>query len=1195
MSKEVTKKILVIFMAFILLFCSIGVQAHSYAKEIAFENEGAFNVSDYDKKYRPDDKVTIFVMLEEQFPATKSIYLRSKALSCQSVILDKIGKICDDDFEINYQYTRIMNAFSIDAKYDTLSKIKNIKGVKSAFVAPTFKPCLAESINMMHTPFMWKSGYDGSGRVVAIVDTGIVVDHNAFTTYPEITKLTKEKINALANSGELIANGSGIYKNAKIPFGYNYANGNTVVSHGGAGDHGTHVAGIAAGNSNAIKGVAPEAQIVVMNVFDDSGSAGFDVIAAALEDCAALGVDSVNLSLGAQNGFTEVSFFEAMNKAFENLRLIGISVASAAGNESTIAENNRWNGKMPLAYPDLGTVDMPATTISTTAVASYDNDRESQKEYFTISSSEKQVRYYDSAPDNMKLNTLVGKTLDVVHITGLGDMSDYDGIDVSGKIVLVSRGGLTFEEKMLNAYENGAVACVIFNNSTLDSYITIENYVIPTVLISYEDGYEMTFMKKIEITVNEKKGSFDFNPSSFSSWGCTPDLKLKPEVSAPGGSIYSATGSGYGYKSGTSMATPHIAGAMAIMRQYIEDKNLVGNKADICENILMSTAFVMRDNNGVPYSPRQQGSGSADFENALKAGAYATVNGSKPKIELYDDVEKVGKYKLEFEVNNYSDSDKNYAILVDTITHGVDGEYISLLMNRLSPEIEGDKEITVKAHSTKKVSILITLSASDREYLEQFENGMFVEGFINLFEDDGTSLTVPFMGFYGDWSDQPIFDKTMFDEDWSSYGYGISYPMTNYGNEQVMIGNHPDDANSFETIDKDKCVISPNGDGMYDGVTVIHDMMLRNLRYYTVTITDENGGTVFEYTDEYYTKPYMENYLKGFEYSDVKIDWFGRNMDGKMLENGSTVTVTVRGDIDYDKHELSGKANSWSFPVLIDLERPNIEAINIVPDEDGRSILEVSVSDNHYMAGYEVYSGSDVPVYAKSFKDTEKGETVSASIDVTDFIDKDGLVVKFYDYAYNVTEAYIDDSVDVNKDGVVNTRDAVKILEFIAELDKPDEISFQRADLDKNGKIEPVDCVELLHVLAYGEKINHESEKDDMSKISLNINGTSFEAELENNETAKAFYDMLPMSVQMNELNGNEKYVYLDNSLPSKAQRVGRIEAGDIMLYGNNCIVIFYESFNTSYSYTKIGKISNVQGLKAALGSGNAYVSFNKN
>ena len=82
MSKEVTKKILVIFMAFILLFCSIGVQAHSYAKEIAFENEGAFNVSDYDKKYRPDYKVTKFVMLEEQFPSTKCIYLRSKALSC---------------------------------------------------------------------------------------------------------------------------------------------------------------------------------------------------------------------------------------------------------------------------------------------------------------------------------------------------------------------------------------------------------------------------------------------------------------------------------------------------------------------------------------------------------------------------------------------------------------------------------------------------------------------------------------------------------------------------------------------------------------------------------------------------------------------------------------------------------------------------------------------------------------------------------------------------------------------------------------------------------------------------------------------------------------------------------------------------------------------------------------------------------
>lgn len=114
------------------------------------------------------------------------------------------------------------------------------------------------------------------------------------------------------------------------------------------------------------------------------------------------------------------------------------------------------------------------------------------------------------------------------------------------------------------------------------------------------------------------------------------------------------------------------------------------------------------------------------------------------------------------------------------------------------------------------------------------------------------------------------------------------------------------------------------------------------------------------------------------------------------------------------------------------------------------------------------------------------------------------------------------------------------------------------------------------------------------TSVIITINGKEFNAVFYNNETANAFINMMPLTLNMNELNGNEKYYNLSSTLPVNSERVGSIKKGDIMLYGSNCIVIFYESFNTSYSYTKIGYIENTDNLTAALGSGSVSVSFKK-
>ena len=119
-------------------------------------------------------------------------------------------------------------------------------------------------------------------------------------------------------------------------------------------------------------------------------------------------------------------------------------------------------------------------------------------------------------------------------------------------------------------------------------------------------------------------------------------------------------------------------------------------------------------------------------------------------------------------------------------------------------------------------------------------------------------------------------------------------------------------------------------------------------------------------------------------------------------------------------------------------------------------------------------------------------------------------------------------------------------------------------------------------------------EEPNMLKVEIIASSKTFFATLYDNEAAKTLTDMLPLTLDMSELNGNEKYYYLDTGLPTNASRPSGIKAGDIMLYGNSCLVLFYESFSTSYSYTPIGYIDDPSGLAAAFGSGNVQVTFKK-
>ena len=136
-------------------------------------------------------------------------------------------------------------------------------------------------------------------------------------------------------------------------------------------------------------------------------------------------------------------------------------------------------------------------------------------------------------------------------------------------------------------------------------------------------------------------------------------------------------------------------------------------------------------------------------------------------------------------------------------------------------------------------------------------------------------------------------------------------------------------------------------------------------------------------------------------------------------------------------------------------------------------------------------------------------------------------------------------------------------------------------------------CILLLAGCTNNSKNNNDKTKESdikMSNIKVTIDDKTYNLNLENNNTVEEFINLLPQEYNMNDLNGNEKYVYMDNTLSTNSYNPKHIEKGDVMLFGNNCLVIFYESFDTEYSYTKIGHIDNLDDL----GNGSIIAKFEK-
>lgn len=355
----------------------------------------------------------------------------------------------------------------------------------------------------------------------------------------------------------------------------------------------------------------------------------------------------------------------------------------------------------------------------------------------------------------------------------------YTAKDIKDKIVLIERDPeKTYDDMIAQAKAHGAVGVVMFNNvpGQANRLIRLNPHgmVLPLAFISHEFGKAMSTLNgngtgslMFDSSLSKAPSQKGNEMNHFSNWGLTSDGYLKPDVTAPGGDIYSSYNDNhYGSQTGTSMAAPQIAGASLLIKQYLEQikpdlpKDQV---ADLVKNIMMSNARVhVNPVTNVTTSPRQQGAGLLNLEAAVSSGLYVTGKDNYGRISLGNVTDN---FSFEVTVHNLSQEAKSLRYETELLTDKVNPEEGRFtLTSRLLKTYLGEI-IEVPANGQKTITITLDASAFTEELSQQMPNGYYLEGFVRLVDSNNqqnNQVTIPFVGFKGEFENLAVVEESIY-------------------------------------------------------------------------------------------------------------------------------------------------------------------------------------------------------------------------------------------------------------------------------------------------------------------------------------------------------------------------------------------------------------------------------------------------
>lgn len=891
-------------------------------------------------------------------------------LEVEEAISEVKSDIDKNDLDVQYleQYANVFSGFSAVTTVEDAKMIEQLPNVKNVYVSREYylpEPDMATSNEMINSGKAWNLNFKGEGMIVAVLDSSFAPDHQ------DMQKITDPSRAKYQSESQLPSGLPGKWQSIKMPYAYNYYDKSDVLE--AESEHGTHVSGTVGANGDVenggVRGVAPEAQILGMKVFGNDPnmpSTFSDIYLKAIEDALVLGANAINMSLGSPASFLQTEQEDPARAAIRKAAESGVIVVVSAGN------SNRFGNGFNTPYgtdPDKGLVGSPSLNPYTLSVASINNTHIKLTSLDATVTSGSAVsnltiayNHVSESPDPIVVSS--GHAIDVVYV-GTGEPQYYDGKDVAGKFVLAVRTASYYYANIRETAEaKGAAGVIVRGAVGHGDYVNMNVGTtapsIPMMSLSQNDGNKL---RDLLIAGNTVKVNYNGNMISVvsaekgrmadsTSWGLTPNLDFKPEITAPGDNIFSTYQHGkYGPMSGTSMAAPHVSGATALVMQriqqdYPELKDI--EKYNFAKNILMSTAHPLWVENEATYtSPRRQGAGVMDVYAACVGDVVAvSPETGYSKINL----KEIGNdVKFTVEVKNYSNEPVTYEV-----SSSISTDY--LYKGRLLDEPDAIKDaalkcsentITVpaKGSTTVDVSFDLTNAKLDGEDLlltKAFPNGNFVEGFV-MFKstvDTQPDISIPYVGFYGKWDKAPIIDDCSKGK--SFYGF----PGLFIDEREVFYKTSAEDKNIY---------VSPkdnlgNGDGKFDVVQPILTF-LRNAQSFEINILNDKKEVVRTLTKEnYITKNHNGN--KEETTYTTKNRWIWDGQVNYTVTEGKYY-YQLKSKVDYPNAEWQ----TIDIPVVIDITKPVIKSIDF--DKDTKKLVVVA-EDSVKLTGYQVQVNDQV-------------------------------------------------------------------------------------------------------------------------------------------------------------------------------------------------------------------------------------------